>query len=448
MQGTSNSTLLTVEQASTRQRRLYRAIRETLRAIAGRLCATASWEAKKLLARDLWLDAVHADAIRTRVLELRFPRVDADIDADHALLAVLAKLPSTRSDAEFLGGVYRGIKPAILAAVESYLRQSDPLDDAPSHRVLRFVAAELREQLAAFDAWWHTVPAAGRAEAEPWIDWLREALAAAGGVCGDDRGGGLLGRAGCSDRPRYEIPLLPARDPAWKPGVTSVPPRPPRTPQEQQVWVAIDHLNELWACELPAALIWHHSGMDWSLYRDAARWAYDEMRHAMMGERRLRAYGFEIGVDVPMVAEHWVGVGAARGLEAMLFLVHGLEQGGPKWKALLTEELWKMGDPVSSLDCDYDWADEAGHLRYGQAWLKALFPRTPKQELVSRTRQEVERWKEWIADQHRRGSHGYDFFLPRIEARCAAMPALAHPEHFQPIGSSAATTAYAGARPA
>ena len=36
MQGTSFATLPTVEQASTRQRRLYRAIRETLRAMADR----------------------------------------------------------------------------------------------------------------------------------------------------------------------------------------------------------------------------------------------------------------------------------------------------------------------------------------------------------------------------------------------------------------------------
>ncbi len=40
------------------------------------------------------------------------------------------------------------------------------------------------------------------------------------------------------------------------------------------------------------------------------------------------------------------------------------------------------------------------------------------------------------------GNHGYDAFLPRIEEKCAKMPALPHPEHFQPLGSSAATTSY------
>jgi uncharacterized ferritin-like protein (DUF455 family) len=431
-----------VEQASALQRRLYRTIRETMRAMAGRICATANWEAKKLLARHIWLDAEHADAIRQRVLELRFPRVDVDLDVDQSLIAVLAKLPSTVSDAEFLGGIYQVVKPQILAAMECYLALSDPLDDAPSHRLLRIAVTELREQLAGFGEWWSSVSAGGRTAAEPWLDWLRAALDHAGGVFGHDSGACLLERPGFSDRADYQIPLMPARDPRWLPAVTQVPPRPPRTPQEQQVWIAIDHVNELWACEFPAAMIWHHDKLPWPLYRDTARWAYDEMRHAMMGERRLLAYGFEVGVDVPMVPDHWVGVCKERGLEAMLFVVHGLEQGGPKWKAMLTRELWQMGDPYSSQDCDYDWADEAGHIRYGQDWLKALFPDTPKTELIRRTQEEVALWKEWIAEKHRSGNHGYDAFLPRIEAKCAAMPALANPEHFQPLGSSAATTSY------
>lgn len=437
-----HTNLQDVEQASALQRRLYRTLRETMRAMAGRISGVADWEAKKMLARHIWLDAEHANAVRERTLELRFPRVDVDLEVDKALIAVLSRLPCTRTDAEFLAGVYQVLKPAVLEAVQRYLRQSDPLDDAPSHRVLRTVEAELREELNDFERVWSALPAPDKAEAAPWTSWLRDALVGAGGIFGPDTGKSLLARPSFSDRPDYAVPLLPHRDPRWLPAVTQVPPRPPRTPQEQQVWVAIDHVNELWACELPAAFIWHYPRMTWALYRDTARWAYDEMRHAMMGERRLRAYGFQIGVDVPMVPDHWMGVASRGGLESMLYVVHGLEQGGPKWKAQLKSELWAMGDPHSSQDCDYDWADEAGHIRYGQDWIKALFPDTPKEEVVRRTQREVELWKAWIAEKHRSGNHGYDVFLPRIEALCAKMPALARPEHFKPLGSSAATTSY------
>lgn len=433
-----------VEQASALQRRLYRVIRETMRAMAGRISGIARWEAKKMLARHVWLDAEHANALRQRVLELRFPRVDVDLAVDQSLLAVLAKLPATHSDAEFLAGVYGVVKPAVLDALEKYLQQSDPLDDAPSHRFMLHLVAELRAELREFAGLWEPWLALERSQSEPWQTWLRQALAQAGGVMGQDSGQPILERAGFSDRPRYQIPLLPQRDPRWLPAVTQVPPRPPRTPQEQQVWVAIDHVNEVWASELPGALIWHYEEMPWAIYHDTARWAYDEMRHAMMGERRLRAWGFEIGVDAPMVPDHWMGVAARGGLEAMLFVVHGLEQGGPKWKAQLKRDLWQMGDPYSAQDCDYDWADEAGHIRYGQDWIKALFPALTKSEVIARTQREVELWREWIAEKHRTGRHGYEVFLPRIEARCAQMPAVVRPEFFQPVGSSAATTSYSG----
>jgi len=55
----------------------------------------------------------------------------------------------------------------------------------------------------------------------------------------------------------------------------------------------------------------------------------------------------------------------------------------------------------------------------------------------------LDAWKEWIAERHRTGQHGYEPFLPRIEARCAQMPPPEHPECFRPLGSSTATTSYA-----
>ena len=179
-----------------------------MRAMAGRISGVANWEAKKMLARHIWLDAEHANAIRQRVLELRFPRVDVDLEVDKALSAVLEKLPSTESDAEFLAGVYRVIKPAILAAVESYVRQSDALDDAPSHRLLRPVVEELRDELGEFEAVWAQLPAVERAAATAWEHWVGAALAAAGGVFGMDSGkpllarGRVLGSSALRDHPR------------------------------------------------------------------------------------------------------------------------------------------------------------------------------------------------------------------------------------------------------
>ena len=431
-----------VQQVTALQRRLYRTIRETMCAMSGRISGEGRWEAKKILAGHVWLDTEHANVLRQRVLELRFPVVDVDLDTDKSLIAVLANLPSTNTDAEFLAGVYHVIKPAILAALERYLTQSDSLDGAPSHRLMRPVMEELRDELVEFETVWAQIPAVEHAQAAAWEAWVRQALGAAGGVFAQDLGSPLLARMGFSGRLRYTTPMIHQRDPRWLPAVAQVPPRSPRTPQEQQVWVAIDHLNELWACELSSAFIWHHEGMLWALYYDTARWAYDDMRHTMMSERRLQAYGFDMGVDVQMVPDHWIGVASRGGLEPMHFVLHGLEQPGLKWKGLLKSKLWATGDPYGSKDCDYDWGDESGHIRYGQESLKALFPDLPKREMIARTKHEVEQWMDWIKEEHRTGHHGYGVFMPRIDAKSKKMPALANHEFFKPFGSIAATTSY------
>jgi hypothetical protein len=182
---TVNPSLHEVEQAIALQRRLYWTITETMRAMARRICEAADWEATKLMTRHIWIDAEHADAIRSRFLELRFPRVDIDMDVDAPLIHVLEKLPSTDSDEEFLAGVYMVIKPEVLDAVERSCRQSHPLDDAPSHRALGIIVEEILTEMAAFDEWWNERTAASRAAAEPWCNWLRNAIDNAGGIsCG------------------------------------------------------------------------------------------------------------------------------------------------------------------------------------------------------------------------------------------------------------------------
>ena len=50
----------------------------------------------------------------------------------------------------------------------------------------------------------------------------------------------------------------------------------------------------------------------------------------------------------------------------LIHLVAVLAEHHPECQQL-KRELWAMGDPHTAQDCDYDWADEAGHIRYGQS---------------------------------------------------------------------------------
>jgi uncharacterized ferritin-like protein (DUF455 family) len=179
--------------------------------------------------------------------------------------------------------------------------------------------------------------------------------------------------------------------------------------------------NETWAAEVPAGLVWEHGEhAPWELLRDSTRWAFDESRHAMMGERRLRAWGFRPGVDYPVVSDHFRALtDNGYGLTDALLLLHALELSGPHWKAGLVREFEALGDKPSSVDCDYDWADESGHIRIGLEWTRFLFPGMTKQEVIARHAQLKAFWAGWMKARHERGEHGYDRFLPRIEKLAA-----------------------------
>src|SRR5688500_8092209 len=172
----ANHQVRNVEVASLQLRRVYRVIRETLRAMSGHVLSAPRHETKRLQARHAWIDALHADALRTRVLELRFPRIDVDDDTPPAWAKLLSFLPRVKTSAELLGGIYQVIKPRVLAALESYQRGADEIDDAPSHLILRRIIPEIRDELREADDEWRALSAEDRQTAQPWIDYLQAAI--------------------------------------------------------------------------------------------------------------------------------------------------------------------------------------------------------------------------------------------------------------------------------
>lgn len=399
-----------VETASQLMRRYYCTVKETMRAMAGYLPTMKAWPAKKMLARHIWFDAMHADMLRSRTLDLRYPRVDVDNQSDFHLIRFLRNLPTASSDEQFLVYVYVLIKPSMLEALKDYLAETDPLDDAPSHAYLKRIIIELEEQLQEADQVFKQLNLDSVTVEENKREY-ELVFSECGGVHGPDRDNKFA-----YPEKNYELPMEGGRDASWEPAIMQVPPRNPQNALEQRLWIAIDHANEVWASEAAAALIWEYEDMPWNLYYSAARWTYDEMRHAMMGEQRLIELGFEMGIDVPMVPDHW-RVFRPRGVLALLLLVHGLEQKGPLHKSKLKKELFEIRDYSGAQDCDYDWADESNHISFGLAWIKAICPDWDKNRIMNETQQIVSEWIEWIRQKHESGEHGYENFMKRIEAK-------------------------------
>src|SRR5262245_25184649 len=90
-----------VEATAQLLQRLYLVERETMRALGAWHMAVSNWELKILTPRHWWHDSLHANALRQRVLELRYPRRDVDSRHDPQLLAFLAELTRAQTDAEF-----------------------------------------------------------------------------------------------------------------------------------------------------------------------------------------------------------------------------------------------------------------------------------------------------------------------------------------------------------
>jgi hypothetical protein len=415
LSGNPNLKLRDVETASNMMRRYYRIEKETMRAMAGYLPKMNSWPGKKLLARHIWFDAMHADLLRSRTLDLRYPRLDVEDDLDTNMLSIFEKIPTAPTDEHFLISIYVVIKPAIVESLQQYLKGADSLADAPTFVYFERIIYEIQMELDEF----HTIMDIGdlnkRTEHVQWKELIIGCISSCGGIEGPDKEI-HSDYAEFMDRPEYILPMEGGRELSWEKAVTQVSPRKPRNAKEEQIRVAIDHANEVWASETSAALIWEYKNKPWSLYFDAARWCYDEMRHAMMGVERLSKMGLEIGIDYPMVPDHWRTF-REKGIKYLVLLLHRLEQNGPVSKMNLKKWFLEEKDFAAAQDCDYDWADESGHISYGLEWVKTLFPEWTKQQIIEEGNQIAEDWGSWIRNHHTKGTHGYEIFLERMDRK-------------------------------
>jgi len=125
----------------------------TFRSVSVRLMEmTAAWtpttpelEVKVLLGRHIWDFAQHADALGRRTFELRLPPQHSLSPSDPyaALLADVAGEPDT---AIRLSHLYAGLLPGLAARYESYVAETDPILDSPSHVVIDRILGDLKRQ--------------------------------------------------------------------------------------------------------------------------------------------------------------------------------------------------------------------------------------------------------------------------------------------------------------
>jgi hypothetical protein len=377
-----------VENASQFLKRFYVAERQLMRTLAAWFVDTSQWDFKRQLARDMWEASRHADGLRSRVLELRYPRRDVDRKWDANDVAFIAELAKAANTGEFVAGVYGVMLPELIRAYSDYLERTDELDDAPTVFLLRHIVYDQQAQVERMRALVKSVMPGAFDQARQWQDYLRLYLASIGGFSGLDEPGERPEGHACAGRPAYNVARQVKRDPRWRPCLFHLPhenkfdiegrkawQRIEKLDKRvaMQVWSAISHFNEIWAAEVVAATMWDLDDQPWDFYLDLARWAWDETRHSTMGYRALEGWGWDVPDLVPFaygLYDALGGVPPVQRLALLYFYEEGLLRAGTKQIEIKILESAQDGGSVQ--DMDYDWADEAIHVNYGYTWLKHL----------------------------------------------------------------------------
>ena len=344
------------------------------------LPATPEWEVKCALALHQWLAVGHANALRTRVTEMRNPAPRMDVAPDPALDAFLEELLRARDTVELLAGVYGVAHPALAAAYRAHIDGTNPLVDYPTVRVLRQALSDEDDIIAwgarALDAC--TRDAGSRSRAEAWMAHLRAFLAGARGLAGDE----TTRPAPSLPEPRAREPFVPdmhpRRDDRFEGKYNfNFPPHlvynlPDVPADERNLALLCKRTLEMDVPEMMASFIIERADQPWEFYVDYSRQLWDEARHAMMGTVAFEARGIDWS-RIPLNVSFALRLNLhATPLERQTML-YGIEQSlmpADTGKRFEKETAESSGDALSSHFHDYDWADEVLHAQIGRRWVR------------------------------------------------------------------------------
>ncbi len=320
--------------------------------------------------------AEHVAALRKRVGEMREPPLGLEETPHPALEIFCDELRAAATTEELILGVYEKALPALKAALERHIADTNPLADHPSLRVCRFALLELDEMLRFGTACLSSlVTPEMRANSQPWLALLDDCLRAADGLDGADTPFEKSLTRQRSAQP-YRFDPVPKRDERfpdpYNMGVNAevflyddkFPPAP------KTLMMFYKRLREIDVPEMMASIIAETPGKPWDYYRDMTRQLWDEARHAMMGEVGFANLGIDWSRHV-MVNFTWslalnTQLKPLERHAVLYFIEQGLmPRSGKRFE-------WEVGlasqNPLSALFQDYDWADEVLHARVGRDW--------------------------------------------------------------------------------
>lgn len=388
--------LFGVVEAARRMKRFYYVKRSLARLIAGWEIRIPLWEIKMQLPYQLFVDTEHADQFRTRVTELRYPALDVDEDFDPALVRFMEICMDAPEWVESLAAM-KLIRTEFVTNYRDYLNHTHPVGDLPSIRIVRAALAEEELLLAQLNAIVDTLLESDRQMLELQLLVLRRLMEATGGISGpstDLTTVSIMNSLPITLVP-YTRPHLPARDARFTSSVLRHEDAP-TDPERLRLYRFRTLMDEMSAVEvLCGCLVDSDPTMPWAYFRDMGRWIWDESRHCEMGFEGIKS----LGVD-PFASDYINNYGSYAFssplpvVERIAVLSLLSETATVPFKIQCKEEYEETGDKRAEQMFDYDWADEAIHVTYGNRWAPVLVGNDT--DLLGQTVDAVmEKWIAW-----------------------------------------------------
>ncbi len=367
-----------VEECVQRLKRLHYVLKRFHQILTARITAEPIYELKTGFSHHAYLCAEHVTSLRNRIAEMREPPLGLE-DVPHPCLEVffdeILASPGTR---ELVEGVYLVGLEQLSRAINRYMEDTNPLTDAPSRRVLRFAALEVKDMIE----WGRTAAASldepdvhQEGSAGDWYSFLCGLLDQAGGLDGSREIYHPVEIARRYSRSPYQYDPIPRRDERfsdpWNQGVNaeSFLYNPAFPARAKALMMLYKRLREIDVPEMMASIITQTPGKPWGYYRDMSRQLWDEARHAMMGEVGFVALGvdwtkvkitfnwsYRLNTECTPMERHGV----------LYFIEQGLMPKTGKRYEFETGQA--SGLPLVATLQDFDWADEVLHSQIGRQW--------------------------------------------------------------------------------
>jgi hypothetical protein len=367
---------------------------EGMRILAGWLPRTETFELKCELGRTIWEYSQHVNALYLRLREIQSPAFQTPDDA--ALVTLMREALHAPDEFALAVGLYRVITPSLIRALESHEAATFPNSDQPSVHVITHALLDLCAQLARAEALLASVAPAGPgpAAARAWENYLRQLLAAAGGISGREPRPSATPRAP-KVRTEFVVPQEAGRDARFTqrqadPGVM-----PPEEDYRGHTVEEFERYStEMLAAETVALVMFSVPRMPWEFQYDTARHLYDEVRHCLMGYEWMRAHGMD-----PFASPQYLHIYKWRSqfppVMQYCLLTMGNEVHAFPYRHRRVKAHEESGDRLSEQFVRYDIADETQHVRFGRRWLPELLKHVgEKRSLEEYTTGVLKVWEE------------------------------------------------------